>query len=130
MTSGLRFPPSLSGKFVPKFLRPFTLLSADDAKSNYTLALPPHLKIHNKFHASKLRPHFKNNDLRFLSRSLSLPPPVVPAMDGAGEEYSIEQVVGEKRVRGRSMYKVWHEGYSVADDEFRPEEEIQELAPV
>ncbi|GAA5879051.1 hypothetical protein JCM16303_001281 [Sporobolomyces ruberrimus] len=124
-SAGLRFPHALSGKFIPKFLGPFSILSANHSTSNYTLALPPHLRIHNKFHASKLRPHFPNDDARFPSRSLSLPPPIVPAVNGAEEEYVIEKIVEDKVVRNKAQYKVRYEGYSAADDQFQSEAELR-----
>ncbi|GAA5992931.1 hypothetical protein JCM11641_002021 [Rhodosporidiobolus odoratus] len=99
------------------------------AKSTYTIAFPPHLRLHPTLHASKLRPHYPNDDDRFPSRAFSLPPPVVPATDGAEAEWEIEKVVAVKTVRGRRMFKVRYLGYSEAEDKFRPEAELRETAP-
>ncbi|GAA5827029.1 hypothetical protein JCM10212_006531, partial [Sporobolomyces blumeae] len=128
-TAGLRFPEAVTGKFVPRYLGPFTVTAANHAKSTYSLDLPPHLRIHNKFHSSKLRPYFPNDDVRFPARSLLRPPPIVPAVDGAEEEWSIEKIVADKVVRGKRLFKVRYEGYSAADDLWRPEAELWETAP-
>ncbi|GAA5866211.1 hypothetical protein JCM1840_005115 [Sporobolomyces johnsonii] len=72
-TGGLRFPKGVAAKFVPKFIGPYTVTAA--FPSSYSLDLPPHLRIHNKFHASKLRPHLPNDDSRFPHRSSTTSPP-------------------------------------------------------
>ncbi|GAA5994832.1 hypothetical protein JCM11641_001037 [Rhodosporidiobolus odoratus] len=128
-TSGMRFPPGLPHKFVPRFVGPFPITAANPSQSTYTVAFPPHLRLHPTIHASKLRPHFANDDARFPSRAFSAPPPVIPAMDGAGAEWEIEKVVAVKVVRGKKMFKVRYLGYSEAEDEFRPEAELRETAP-
>ncbi|GAA5984568.1 hypothetical protein JCM11641_006552 [Rhodosporidiobolus odoratus] len=105
-TAGLRFPKGLSSKFIPKYIGPFPILTASPSSSNYTLQLPPHLRIHNKFHASKLRPHLPNDDARFPHRAFDAPPPVIEASDAAEAEYLIEKVVAQRRVRGKREFKV------------------------
>ncbi|GAA5973565.1 hypothetical protein JCM11641_007124 [Rhodosporidiobolus odoratus] len=128
-TSGMRFPPGLPHKFVPRYVGPFPITAANPAKSTYTVSFPPHLRLHPTIHASELRPHFPNDTDRFPSRAFSLPPPVIPATDGAEAEWEIEKVVAVKTVRGKRLFKVRYLGYSEAEDEFRPEEELRETAP-
>ncbi|GAA5904686.1 hypothetical protein JCM5296_003626 [Sporobolomyces johnsonii] len=128
-TSGLRFPAGVASKFVPKFIGPFPITAADPSKSSYTLAFPPHLKIHPHLHASRLRPHFPNDDDRFPSRALAHGAPVVDASDGVEAEWVIEKVVAVKVVRGKRLFKVRYLGYSAAEDQFRPEAELRETAP-
>jgi len=128
-TSGMRFPESTSGKFIPRYIGPFPIVSADHTKSTYVLELPPHLRVHPRFHASKLRPHFENDESRFPSRNLSRPGPVLEVADAAEEEYSLEKIVRDRVVGGKRVYKVRYEGYSAADDQWRSEEELKELAP-
>lgn len=128
-TSGMRLPKGIASKFVPRFIGPYTITKADAATSTYTFDLPPHLRIHPTFHASKLRPHHPNDDARFPSRALAAPPPVIPASDAAEAEYEIEKVVEEKVVRGKTQYRVRYLGYSALEDQWRPASEIKALAP-
>ncbi|GAA5875038.1 hypothetical protein JCM1840_001746 [Sporobolomyces johnsonii] len=89
-TASLKFPKGVASKFIPRFIGPYTITAASPASSTYSLDLPPHLRVHNKFHASKLRPHFPNDDARFHHRTFSTPPPVVDASDAAEAKYEIE----------------------------------------
>ncbi|GAA5885381.1 hypothetical protein JCM3774_004861 [Rhodotorula dairenensis] len=106
------------------FVGPFDIIASDRATSTYTLALPPHLNIHPRVHASKLRQHLPNDDVLFPSRALSLPPPAIPATDGNNEEWFVEKIVGEKGSGARLKYKVRYLGYSAADDQWRPAAEL------
>ncbi|GAA5881421.1 hypothetical protein JCM8547_003221 [Rhodosporidiobolus lusitaniae] len=129
-SAGLSFPAGSSRKFIPRYLGPFSIIAADPSKSNYTLALPPHLRIHPKFHASKLRPFFANNEGRFPSRAFAQPPSVLPGADAGGDaEWEIEKVVAVKTVGKRRMFQVRYLGYSASEDEWRPEAELRETAP-
>ncbi|GAA5982144.1 hypothetical protein JCM11641_000601 [Rhodosporidiobolus odoratus] len=127
-TSGLRFPPSLSAKFIPEFIGPYPITSANPSSSNYTLALPPHLRIHPRFHASKLRPHHPNDDRLFPLRSFDAPPPVVDASDASEAEYLVEKLVADRIIRGKRHFKVRYLGYSAAEDQWRPESELRASA--
>jgi hypothetical protein len=125
---GMRFPHSISGKFIPKFVGPYKILKVDGAKSTVDIDFPPHLRVHPRIHSSKLRPHFANDDLRFPSRALSTPPPVVPAGDGA-EEWLVEKIVGDRTRYNKREFKVRYLGFSASSDEWRPELELKETAP-
>ena len=128
-TSGLRLPKGISSKFVPRFIGPYTITGSVPATSSYTFALPPHLKVHPTFHASRLRPHLPNDDDIFPARALTEPPPVVPAVDGAEEEFEIERIVEDRTRRGKTEYRVRWLGYSPAEDMWRPEAELKATAP-
>ena len=97
-TRDLTFPAEFARKFVPKFIGPYPITAAFPASSNFEVALPPHLCIHHRFHASKLRLHFPNDDLRFPSRKFDKPPPEPDASDGNTNEYVVEKVVAQKVV--------------------------------
>ncbi|GAA5985978.1 hypothetical protein JCM11641_004888 [Rhodosporidiobolus odoratus] len=125
----MRFPSSISHKFFPRYVGPFPIISSDPAKSTYDIAFPPHLRLHPRIHASKLRPHFPNDDLRFPSRALAEPAPVIPAIDGADAEWEVEKLVSMKTVRRKRVFKVRYLGYGEADDQWRPEAELKETAP-
>ncbi|BGP27311.1 hypothetical protein JCM10295v2_006278 [Rhodotorula toruloides] len=113
-SSSLRFPDSVSSSFILKYIGPYEITAASPSTSTYTLALPPHLRIHSTFHASKLRPHYPNDDKRFPARSFAQPPPVVVNM----------------RVRRKTrQFKVRYLGYSAAEDDWHSEGELKETAP-
>ncbi|GAA5882329.1 hypothetical protein JCM8547_000686, partial [Rhodosporidiobolus lusitaniae] len=128
-SSGISFPSGLSHKFLPKFLGPFNIVSANPSTSNYTLSLPPHLRIHPTFHASKLRPFFPNDSSRFPSRAFPEPPPVIPGADAGEAEWELEKVVAVRTVRQKRMFKVRYLGYSESEDQWRSELELRETAP-
>ncbi|GAA5907412.1 hypothetical protein JCM5296_002191 [Sporobolomyces johnsonii] len=125
----MRFPHALSSKFIPRFVGPYPILAADPSKSVYTVAFPPHLRVHPRIHASKLRPHFANDDQRFPSRSLATPPPVVPASAADEEEYLVEKLIGDRKVGKKRQFRVRYLGYSAGEDLWRDEAELQETAP-
>ncbi|GAA5921457.1 hypothetical protein JCM5296_003373, partial [Sporobolomyces johnsonii] len=127
-TSGMRLPKGVASKFVPRFIGPYTITDARPSSSTYAFDLPPHLRLHHRFHASKLRPHFPNDDTRFPSRSLSTPPPVVPASDAAEAEYLIEKVVDDRTRYGKKQYRVRYLGYSAAEDQWRDAAEVTQTA--
>ncbi|GAA5980991.1 hypothetical protein JCM11641_001421 [Rhodosporidiobolus odoratus] len=95
-TAGMRFPHSLSSKFIPRFVGPYPIVAANPSKSTYDVEFPPHLRIHPRMHSSKLRPFHPNDSVRFPSRSLARPPPVVPAADATEEEYVVEKLVADR----------------------------------
>jgi transposase InsO family protein len=128
-TSSLRFPPGSSGKFLPKFVGPYTITAADPSTSTFTFDLPPHLAIHPRIHASKLRPHFPADSARFPSLAYANPPPVVGATDSPDAQWEVEKVVGDRMLRGRLKYKVRWLGYSAASDEWLDAEELRKDAP-
>jgi hypothetical protein len=127
-SAGMRFPHSRSGKFIPKFVGPYKILKVDSAKSTVDVDFPPHLQVHPRIHTSKLRPSFANDNSRFPSRSLSLPPPEIAAGDGA-DEWLLEKIVDDRTRYGKREFKVRYLGYSPAKDEYRPELELKETAP-
>jgi len=127
-SAGMRFPHSLSGKFIPKFVGPYKITRVDSAKSTVDIDFPSHLRVHPRIHTSKLRPSFPNDDTRFPSRSLSQPPPAVSAADGA-EEWLIEKLVGDRVKYGKREFKVRYLGFSPSTDEWRPELELKQTAP-
>jgi hypothetical protein len=68
----LTFPKRCASKLVPKFVRPYRVLSALPGTSNYKLELPTELTkwhVHNHFHVNLLKPHVASNDALFPNRS-------------------------------------------------------------
>jgi len=127
-TKDLTFPESLLRKFVPKFIGPYPITSAFPHLSNFEVDLPPHLRVHRRFHSSKLRPHFPNDDTRFPSRAFDTPPPAVEAMDSNDVEYLVERIVAHKLVGKRRSFKVRWLGWSLAEDSWISETELRKTA--
>lgn len=127
-TKDLTFPAGMTRKFVPKFVGPYPITRSLPASSNYEIAFPPHFRIHSRFHASKLRPHFPNDDDRFPSRKFDSPPPDIDASDDNDAEYLIEKVVADKMVGKVKHYKVRYLGYSSGEDQWVRESDLRKTA--
>jgi RNase H-like domain found in reverse transcriptase/Integrase zinc binding domain/Reverse transcriptase (RNA-dependent DNA polymerase) len=124
----LSFPQEMKRKFVPKFVGPYPITGAHPRSSTFDIAFPPHLKIHQRVHASKLRPHFPNDDTRFPSRRYDEPPPAIEVTNSADAEYVIEKVVAQKRVGKTRWFQVRYLGYSAAEDRWIKESELRKTA--
>jgi hypothetical protein len=124
------FPPGLSCTSIPRYLGPFNILASNPSTCNYILSLPPHLRIHPTFHSSRLRPFFPNDTSPFPSRAFAEPAPIIAGTDAAESEWEAEKIVAVKTVRKKRVFKVRYKGYSEAADEWRPEAELAEGAPV
>ncbi|TNY19689.1 hypothetical protein DMC30DRAFT_353495 [Rhodotorula diobovata] len=98
------FPPSLAAKFLPKYVSPYTITASDITTSTYTIALPEHLHIHSRIHASHLRQHTPKDDTLFPSRAFTAPPPTYFGADPADNRWEVKRVVEEDIKRGRTKY--------------------------
>lgn len=115
---------------IPRYLGPFNILASNPLTCNYTLSLPPHLRIHPTFHSSRLRPFFPNDTAPFPPRAFAELAPVIAGTDAAESEWELEKIVAVKTVRKKRVFKVRYKGYSEAADEWCPEAELAEGAPV
>ena len=127
-TKGLAFPASMTRKFLPRFLGPFPITAAFPASSNYEVALPPHFLVHNRFHASKLAPHFPNDEARFPARQFATPP-LSSAADAAAQPWTIETILSDVLKYGRRRFLVRFLGYSPSEDRWLWETELRKRAP-
>jgi hypothetical protein len=92
-------------KFRPKRYRPFTIINVISDVA-YQLALPPHWKIHNVFHASLLTPYHETT----IHGPNYLEPP--PDVVDSEPEWEVEEVVGTRRFGWK--------GYSAAHNLWEP----------
>lgn len=125
-TKDLVFPAAISRKFIPKFIGAFPISAIFPHSSNVEVTLPPHLRVHQQFHTSKLCPHFPNDDSQFPSRAFNEPPPAVDTMDGPDAEYVVDCVVADKMVRKHRSFQVRWLGYLAAKDGWISEVELRE----
>jgi hypothetical protein len=67
-TTDLSLPKGRASKLLPKYVGPFKILAAHASTSTYQIELPVQLRarhLHDRFHRSKLCPHYVNNDMLF-----------------------------------------------------------------
>ena len=103
-----------AAKFLPHYDRPYNIIDAHVATSNYTLDLPNSPNTYPTYHASELKAFVPNDASLFLSHKLSNPQPVV-TLDGL-EEFLVQDIIDARR-RGRSrQYLVRWVGYGPKHD--------------
>jgi hypothetical protein len=70
-TANLSLPKGRASKLLPKYVGPFKILEAYANASTYRVELPTQLRarnLHDRFHRSKLRPYYANDDALFPHR--------------------------------------------------------------
>ncbi|KAG1791156.1 uncharacterized protein HD556DRAFT_1199636, partial [Suillus plorans] len=78
-------------KFMPRYDRPYKIISANPKSSIYTLDMPAHTNILPTFHASELKCHIANNESLYPSRIQQKPVPVITS--AGAEEWEIERIL-------------------------------------
>jgi hypothetical protein len=110
-------------KFMPRFDRPYTIVSANPESSTYTLDLPEHTNVYPTFHASKLKKHVPNNAELFPSRELQRPTPIMTA--SGSKEWEVEKILNTRQ-RGRGhQYLICWRGYGAEVDVWVPAQELE-----
>ncbi len=105
-------------KLNPKFIGPFPIIRVINPVS-VQLQLPPHLKIHNSFHVSRIKRARTSNE--FPNRhTLEKPPPIIQADKDRESEWEIERIIDKRRSRGRVEYLVKWKGYDIHDNQWLP----------
>jgi hypothetical protein len=118
--------PGRVAKFMPRYDGPYKVLKARPEVSSYSLDLPNQPNIFPTFHASELRRFVPNDDTLFPSRKFARPPPVLTA-DGE-EEWTVEEIIDERR-RGHGMqYLVRWSGYGEEEDRWLLRRELEKNA--
>ncbi|GBE85259.1 Transposon Ty3-G Gag-Pol polyprotein [Sparassis crispa] len=113
-------------KFMVRYDGPYSVLHSYPEFSAYTLNLPASTNIFPTFHASLLKPWFKNNPELFPSHQCSQPGPIITT-DGA-EEWEVESIV-DHHPRGHSFqYLVRFCRYGLEHDIWLSRREVNDLA--
>uniref|UniRef100_A0A8C5PQ35 Polyprotein n=1 Tax=Leptobrachium leishanense TaxID=445787 RepID=A0A8C5PQ35_9ANUR len=105
----LRVP---SMKMAPRFIGPYKIIRRINPVA-YALALPKHLRLHNVFHTSLLKPLLCNRYTRVV------PPPPPVQVDGE-TEYEVRKVLDSRLFRGALQYLVDWVGYGPEDRSWIP----------
>jgi hypothetical protein len=114
-TKHLRFPEWQSYKLGPQFVGPYKV-TRRISEVTYELELPEHVKSHNVFHVSRLRP-YKSPVAAHQQQVVHQPAPDV--VDGH-EEFEVECIVGKRYTRGGWQYRVKWVGYGPQHNKWLP----------
>jgi hypothetical protein len=123
-TKHLRMPHSKTRKLLPRFVGPFPIDRVVSPVA-FKLRLPKHMRIHNVFHVSLLKPYKRDGPVQ--------PPPPPDIIDDEFE-YEVEAVLAhrERRVRSRKKskkiareYIVKWVGYGDINNTWEPEEHLE-----
>lgn len=107
-----------SRKLAPKREGPFTIIEVL-SPLNYRLALPREWKIHPVFHASFLTPYTENETY---GANFLRPPP--PELINDEEEYKVEAIVGHKKLRNNTKYRIKWKGYPTSENTWEDKEAL------
>src|SRR4051794_17636379 len=103
---------SPSCKFLPRFVRPFTVTSKISSVA-YKLDLLAIMRIHPTFHISLLKPYTASN---IFPRPVPPPPDII----NNTEEYEVERIFAERKRYNRSKFLVKWKGYPDSDNTWEP----------
>ena len=104
--------PDLAHKYRAPFIGPYEIVELDHQHDNYTLALPPGMRLHPVFHVSALRKYVNPDASREISR---------PSAD-AHQEFEVEKIIGTRTRKGKRQFLVAWLGYDVSEATWEPEE--------
>lgn len=97
-----------SKKLAARYLGPFRVIEAiGDHGLAYRIEIPSHMKVHNVFNVTRLEP-FRARDIPPIS--------LVPPIEGEGNIYEVEAILGHKYKGKRRLYKVRWKGYDADED--------------
>jgi hypothetical protein len=104
-------------KLLPRWVGPYKIIKLITGEISQLLTavkleLPPHWKIHNTFHVSRVKPYVQGTRVS--------PPPDTVDVEG-WPEYVVEQVLSHRIVRGELQFWVKWEGYGEDWNSWEPE---------
>ena len=107
----LALPKGRATKLLPRYVGPFKVLEAHADKSAYRVELPAQLRarnLHDRFHRSKLCPHFANDDALFLHREAHV---FYDFGNPDDQEWLVEEILAHKWDRNTLAFQVhWNLG--------------------
>ena len=124
-TKNMNLPPGRASKFLPKYVGPYVVTKADPKSSTYELDLPNELydrRMHNKFHASLLKPYHESDPYLFPNRS-KYEPYDFGAPDSA-EEF-VDSIRGHEWKGKKVHFEVW---WTLGDVTWEPWDTVKRLA--
>jgi hypothetical protein len=112
-------------KFMPRYDGPYLVVDVNPKASTVSLDIPTAPNLFPTFHTAHVKPHQENDNLKYPSRSLTRPGPIlvedVP-------EYTVECILDHKKVRGNNYkYLVRWSGYGPEDDLWIAQRDLQDV---
>ncbi|KAJ3543797.1 hypothetical protein NMY22_g3003 [Coprinellus aureogranulatus] len=110
-SQNIKFEKGLARKFLPKYIGPYKIIE-DFGNNSYRLDLPKRMTsrgVHNVFHASLLRMHYRNDDQLFPGRTDNQ---IWEYPDEESEqEYPVEKILSHKGARSSALFELlWKDG--------------------
>ncbi|KAG5457903.1 MAG: hypothetical protein BJ554DRAFT_1976 [Olpidium bornovanus] len=106
--------PEIAAKYRAPLIGLYQVMEVS-ANGNYKLELPPHLRMHPKFHISMLRLYTEPEKGRVIDRL---------GLTNGSDEFEVDKVVAERCQRGKRQFLVQWKGYDLAEVTWEPEENL------
>ena len=110
-TADLSLPKGRASKLLPKYVGPFKILDAQPSVSTYKVELPTQLRarnLHDRFHRSKLRPYYANDDALFPHREAHMFYDFGTPDD---QEWLVEEILSHQWDKNRLSFQIlWNLG--------------------
>ena len=104
-------------KLMERYIGPFPVKDIKGMQA-YTLDLPSNYMIHPTFHVSLLEPYHRRLD------DVCEYPETGPVTVEGEEEYEVDEVLDERKVRGKPQYRIRWKGWSSAHDSWEPKDNL------
>lgn len=127
-SSDIKTDKGLNTKLSDKFIGPYTITKVISPVS-YQLQLPPHFRIHNTFHISKLRPYIPSSSS---TREQNTRPE--PEINESGQEtWEVESIIKHKIIKQKNkmikLVLVKWKNYPESENTWEPYSSIKQQVP-